>query len=248
MNQLVLFTANEYVKQFYQIKTKILIALAVLSTVAIGIVSFLINNNTGIQMVAPERFSIFVLELLTGFVMPVLTIFIGSEMLSSEFKDGTIKNLFALPISKSIIYLGKIFAGAIQIGIYLLIIGISSVAVSGVINGTEAFGNLGGFVVSYLGAFAFLVMILIITSCISLLMGSSGMAIVMNLFIWFGISAAGIFLSNLKGFLPTSFVNWYQPLVNGGNLAMALVPLAYMVSYCVIFIVAGMMIFERKEV
>jgi len=248
MNRLVLFTTNEYVKLFYQTKTKILMVLSVLSAVVIGIVSFLINNNTGVQMVAPERFPVFVLELLTGFVMPILTIFIGSELLSSELKDGTIKNLFALPISKSIIYLGKILAGAIEIGIYFLIIGISSIAVSGVINGTEAFGNLGGFVVSYLGAFVFLVMILIITSFFTLLMGSPGMAIVMNLFIWFGIGVAGIFLTNVKEFLPTSFVNWYQPLVNGVNLAMALPPLLYMVSYCVIFIIAGMMIFERKEV
>ncbi len=248
MNTLVLFTANEYVKIFYQTKTKILIALSVLSALTIGIVSFLINNNTGVQMVAPQRFPMFVLELLTGFVMPVLTIFIGSELLPSEFKDGTIKNLFALPISKSIIYIGKIFAGAIEIGIYLLIIGISSVAVSGVINGTEAFGNLGGLFVSYLGAFAFLVMVLIITSFFTMLINSPGMAIVMNLFIWFGISVAGIFLTNVKEFLPTNFVNWYQPLVNGVNLPMALPPLMYMLSYCVIFIIAGMMIFERKEV
>jgi ABC-type transport system involved in multi-copper enzyme maturation permease subunit len=248
MNQLVLFTANEYVKLFYQTKTKILIALSVLSALAIGIGSFIINNNTGIQMVAPERFPMFVLELLTGFVMPVLTIFIGSELLSSEFKDGTIKNLFALPISKSIIYLGKIFAGAIEIGIYLLIIGVSSIIVSGVINGTEAFGNLGGLFISYLGAFIFLIMLLIITSFVTLLVGSPGMAIVMNLFIWFGIGVTGIFLTNIKEFLPTSFTKWYQPLVNGVNLAMALPPLLYMISYCVIFIVAGMVIFERKEV
>jgi len=248
MNQLVLFTANEYVKLFYQTKTKILIALSVLSALAIGIGSFLINNNTGIQLVTPERFPMFVLELLTGFVMPVLTIFIGSELLSSEFKDGTIKNLFALPVSKSIIYLGKIFAGAIEIGIYLLIIGVSSIIVSGVINGAEAFGNLGGFFISYLGAFVFLIMILIITSFITLLVGSPGMAIVVNLFIWFGIGAIGIFLTNIKQFLPTSFVNWYQPLVNGVNLTMSLPPLLYMISYCVIFIIAGMMIFERKEV
>lgn len=248
MNRLILFTANEYVKLFYQTKTKILLVLSVLSAVVIGIFSYLVNNNTGVQMVSPERFPVFVLELLTGFVMPVLAIFTTSELLSSEFKDGTIKNVFALPITKSIIYLGKIFAGAIEIGIYLLIIGVSSVAISGAINGTEAFGNLTGIFISYLGAFVFLLMVLIITSFFTLLINSPGMAIVMNLFIWFGIGIAEIFLSNVKGFLPTSFVNWYHPLLNGVNLAMALPPFLYMISYCVIFIIAGMIIFERKEV
>lgn len=248
MNQLVLFTANEYVKLFYQIKTKILIGLSVLSALTIGIVSFIFSRNTGVQMVAPEQFPVFVLELLTSFVMPVLTIFIGTELLSSEFKDGTIKNLFALPISKSIMYLGKIFAGSIEIGIYLLVIFVSSIAVSGAINGFEAFGNLGGLFISYLGAFLFLVMILIITSFFTLLIGSPGLAIVLNLFIWFGMGVTGILLTNIKQFLPTSFVNWYKPLVNGVNWAMALPPLLYMISYCVIFIIAGMMIFERKEV
>jgi ABC-2 type transport system permease protein len=199
MKRLVLFTINEFVKLFYQTKTKILIALSIISVVAIGIVTFLINNNTGVQMISPERFPIFVLELLIGFVMPVLTIFIGSELLANEFKDGTIKNLFALPVSKSIIYVGKVLAGAIDIGTYLLTIGVSSLAVSGVLNGTEAFGNLGGFFVSYLGAFVFLVMILIITSFFTLLISSPGMAIVMNLFIWFGIGIGGMFLTNIKG-------------------------------------------------
>lgn len=248
MNSLVLFTKSEFIKLFYQAKTKILIALSIISVAAIGIFTFFISNNTGVQVVSPERFPVFVLELLIGFVMPVLTIFIGSELLANEFKDGTAKNLFALPVSKSIIYVGKVFAGAVVIGTYLLIIGGSSVAVSGVLNGTKAFGNLGGFLVSYLGAFVFLIMVLIITSFFTLLINSPGMAIVMNLFIWFGIGIGGMFLTNIKGFLPTSFVNWYQPLVSGGSLVMALVPLAYMISYCTIFIIAGMMIFERKEV
>ncbi len=248
MNRLVLFTKSEFIKLFYQAKTKVLIALSIISVVAIGIFTFLISNNTGVQVVSPERFPVFVLDLLIGFVMPVLTIFIGSELLANEFKDGTVKNLFALPVSKSIIYVGKVFAGAIVIGTYLFIIGASSVAVSGVLNGTEAFGDLGGFLVRYLGAFIFLIMVMIITSFFTLLINSPGMAIVMNLFIWLGIGFGGMFLTNVKGFLPTSFVNWYQPLVNGGNLVMALVPLAYMISYCTIFIIAGMMIFERKEV
>ena len=247
MNRLILFTANEYIKLLHQTKTRVMIALSILCPVAIGLVSILVKGNTGVQMVAPERFPIFVLELLTGFVMPILTIFIGSELVASEFKDGTIKNLFALPVSKSIIYLGKISAGALEIGTYLLILGASGVVFSAIINGAAAFGNIGGFFVSYLGTFAFLVMLLIISSFFTLLMGSPGMAIVVNMFIWFGIGFAGIFVAPVKAYLPMNFADWYQPLLSGVNSAMALPPLLYMISYCVLFMVAGTMIFERKE-
>ena len=248
MNTLISFVVDELKKLFYQTKTKILFALSVLIVLAIGIGSFLINSNVGVQMVSPERFPIFVLEILTGFVLPILTIFIGSELLSSEFKDTTIKNLFALPVSKSIIYIGKVLSGAVEIGVYLFIIGISSMTVSVAMSGPQAFGNLGGFIVSYLGVFIYLIMILIIASFVSLLVSSSGLAIVTNLFVWFGIGAVAMFFSNIKQFLPTTFASWYKPVVNGVNMTLALPPILYMISYCVIFMIVGLNIFERKEV
>ena len=247
MKMLIVFAADECKKLLLQAKIKIIIALSALSAVAVGLAGILVGNNTGIQMVAPGRFPVFVLELMTGFVMPVLAIFIGSE-LAGEFKDGSIKNLFALPVPKSIIYSGKIAASAAIIGICLLGMGISGTAVSGIINGAEAFGSFGGVVISYLGAFAFLVMVVIITSFFTLLTGSPGMAIIMNLFVWFGIGTASIFLTDIKSYLPMSFAHWYQPLVNGADPARALPPVLYMISYGIVFIAAGIMLFDRKEV
>ena len=248
MKKLIMFSGNEYKKLFMQIRTKIILALFVLCALVVGLVSFLINRNTGVQMTAPGQLPVFVLNLLTGLVLPVLAIFIASELFAGEFKDGTIKNVFALPVSKSIIYVGKLLAGAAVMGTCLLGLGISSVVAGVAVNGFEAFGNIGGVLVSYLGAFIYLLVALVIAGFISLLTGSPSMAIVVNLLIWLGLGFAGTFIAAVKGFLPTNFESWYQPLMNGVNMTAALPPLLFMISYGVVFIVTGMMIFEKKEV
>ena len=248
MNKLITFSINEYKKLFMQTRTKVILALFVLCALVVGLVSYLINVNTGVQMVAPGQFPVFVLNLLTGLVLPVLTIFIASELFAGEFKDGTIKNLFALPVSKSIIYLGKLLAGAAVIGTCLAALGVSSVVAGTAVNGFAAFESIGGALVSYLGTFVYLLVALVIAGFISLLTGSPSTAIVVNLLIWLGLGFAGTFVTAVKGFLPTNFVSWYQPLINGVNIAAALPPLLFMISYCVVFVVTGMMIFEKKEV
>ncbi len=248
MSSLITFSVDEYKKLLYQIKTKVIIALAVLYAVATGVGLFIAESNTGVEIVAPGRFPVFILELITGFALPVLTIFIGSELFAAEFKDATIKNLFALPVTKSIIYLGKLIAGAAMAGTCLLTLGISGLIVSLVIDGVVDFGGIGGMLVSYLGVFIFLSTILVIVSFFTLITGSPNMAIVINLLIWFVTGVAGTFLLSFRQFLPTSFSGWYQPLVNGTNITMALPALLYMLSYCIIFGVTGLLIFEKKEV
>lgn len=248
MSSLITFSVDEYKKLLYQTKTKVIIALTVLYAVAAGIVFFIAESNTGVEMIAPGRFPVFILELITGFVLPVLTIFIGSELFAAEFKDATIKNLFALPVTKSIIYLGKLIAGAAMAGTCLLTLGISGLIVNLVMNGVEAFAGIGGILVSYFGVFIFLSTILVIVSFFTLITGSPNMAIVINLLIWFVTGVAGTFLLSIRQFLPTNFSGWYQPLVNGTNIAMALPTLLYMLSYCIIFGITGLLIFEKKEV
>lgn len=248
MNKLITFSVDEYKKLLYQKKTKVIISLFVIYAMAIGIASLVIENNTGVKIVAPGRFSVFILELLTGFILPALTVYISSELYTAEFKDGTIKNLFALPVTKSIIYLGKILAGAALTATCLLALGISGLLVSIVINGTAAFAGIGSLFVSYFGAFIFLTAVLMIVSFFTLTTGSPNMAIAMNLLIWLVLGVAGTFLTSVRQFLPVSFSGWYQPLINGAGLTAALPAFLYMLSYCIIFAVAGLTIFERKEV
>ena len=248
MNKLTTFSADEYKKLLYQKKTKVIISLFAVYAIAIGIASLVIENNTGVKIVPPARFPVFILELLTGFILPVLTIYISSELFAAEFKDATIKNLFALPVTKSIIYLGKILAGMALTATCLLTLGISGLLVNIVINGTAAFAGIGSIFVSYFGAFIFLSTVLLIVSLFTLTTGSPNMAIAMNLLIWIVLGVAGTFLTSVRQFLPASFSGWYQPLVNGANLTTALPAFLYMLSYCIIFAVAGLIIFERKEV
>ncbi|MDF2988205.1 MAG: hypothetical protein K0R50_3715 [Eubacterium sp.] len=248
MNELITFSVNEYKKLFRQTKAKITIVLFALCSIAIGIGSIIIENNTGVKIVAPGRFPVFVLELLIGFVLPVLTIFICSELFAAEFKDSTIKNLFALPVTKSIIYLGKMLAGAAFTGTCLLMLSVSGIAVSAVINGTMAFESIGSILISYLGAFIFLGAVLSIVGFFTLIAGSPSIAIAINLLIWFVSGITGTFITGIRQFMPTSFSGWHQPLISGVNMTMALPPLLYMLAYCIIFAVAGLLIFERKEV
>ncbi len=248
MKNFINFSLGEYKKLIYQAKTKVILALTVLYAIAMGVVSFIIKNNTGVTVVSPERFPAFILEILSGLILPLFTILIVSELYAAEFKDATIKNLFALPVSKSIIYLGKIVAGAALIGTVILTLGISGLVMNVAINGSDAFSGIGMSFISYSGTFIFLTAVLFITAFFTLLTASPNIAVVMNLMIWFVMGLAGTFLAPVRQYLPTGFTQWYQPLVNGTNATTALPTLIYMLSYCVIFAVAGLIIFERKEV
>jgi Predicted membrane protein len=248
MERLLNFTIDEYKKLFSQAWTKVVMALSVAFVITVGLIGFYIDDNTRIHLVAPGEFPLLVLKLITGFVLPALAIFIASELLTSEFKDGTIKNLFALPVSKGIIYLGKMIAGVAALGTFLIAISVSSMVASTVINGFAAFGNMGGFIVSYIGIFIFLAMVLVITSLFSLFAGSPGMAIVMNLLLWLVLGTIGTLVPATERFLPTSFIGWYRPLISGANVIAVLYPLLFMLSYCVVFTVAGIMVFDKKEV
>lgn len=248
MNALITFTANEYKKLIKQRKSWIVLALFALCAAATGIGSFILENNTGVKMVAPGRFPVFVLELLIDFVLPIFTVFVCSELFAAEFKDGTIKNLFALPVTKSIIYLGKMLAGAAFAGTCLLTLEISGIAVGTVMNGAVTFESIGSILVSYLGAFIFLVAVLSMICFFTVITGSPGTSIAVNLLLWFVLGIAGTFVTAIRQFLPTSFSGWYQPLISGTNVTMALPPLLYMLAYCIVFSVAGLIIFEKKEV
>lgn len=248
MSSLITFSADEYKKLLYQTKTKVIIALSVLYAAAAGIALFITEFKTGVEMMVPGRFPVFVLEMITGFVLPVLIIFIGSELFAAEFKEATIKNLFALPVTKSIIYIGKLIAGAAFIGTCLLTLGVSGFIVDLIINGAGAFAGIGRMLVCYFGAFIFLSTVLVLVSFFTLITGSPNMSILVNLLIWIVTGVAGIFISSVRQFLPTSFSVWYQPLLNGNGISMALPALLYMLSYSIISGVTGLLIFEKKEV
>ncbi len=248
MNRLIIFSADEYKKLLRHTKIKVLLALTIIYSITMGIFRSVLENKTGIELMTPGRFPVFLLELLTGLALPVLLIFIGSELFASEFKDSTIKNLFALPVSKSIIYLGKLLAGAALLATILLTLAFSGLIVNTVISGLAAFTYVGSILVSYLGAFVYLVMVLLIVSFLTLLTGSPNMSIVISLLIWIVTGIAGTFVASVRPFLPTNFASWYQPIVNQTNFAAAVPELLYMLSYCVLFAVIGLIIFERKEV
>ena len=227
MNRLIIFSADEYKKLLHHTKIKVLLVLTVLYAIAIGLRRSFLENKTGIEIKSPGRFPVFILELLTGLALPVLVIFIVSELFAAEFKDLTIKNLFALPVTKSIIYLGKLLAGAALLATILLVLAFSGLLVTAIISGIAAFAYVGSILISYMGAFVYLVTVMVIVSFFTLLTGSPNMSIAVNLLIWIVTGVAGTFVTSVRPYLPTSFSYWYQPIVNQTNAAAAVPELLF---------------------
>lgn len=248
MSALLNFAKEEYKKTMLQNKIKIMIVFLIISSIAGGILYFFLKQNIGVEIVTAERYPVYILDILNSFILPLFVIVISSDLVTAELRDGTIKNMFALPINKSLIYAGKILSSVLIITMIVTIIGFICVLTSVIGYGMEVLGGIGAIVFSFLGTIAYLSLLLVISTFISLFIASPSTANFINILLWFGMRTVGVFFAPVQRFLPTSYINWYQPLINGDGLNAIIQPLMFMLSYFVIFLVLGILIFEKKDV
>src|SRR5690606_32516634 len=103
---------EELRKLFRGGKLKVLLSLSFL----IGIFIVFIGNRMGVD----DSLPLTAIELLRVIILPVFMVSLGSDIMISEFKDRTIKHGLKLPLSREVLYLGKLLAGWIAGALILL--------------------------------------------------------------------------------------------------------------------------------
>jgi ABC-type transport system involved in multi-copper enzyme maturation permease subunit len=239
IQQLTYLTGEELRKLFQGSKLKILLALSFL----IGVLFVLVGGSLGLN----GNLSLIALDLLSVVILPLFMVSLGSELMVSEWKDGTIKNMLKLPLSREMMYLGKLFAGWIVGALIVLSLFVPTFLGSLLLEGTSVLSTLGASIAEYAGAVIFCGLLLILSNSISLWVGNSGVGLLLSVVLWIAMSVIGLFEPELSRFFVTSYAEWIKPLLYRGDAGASLSMLLFMAAYYIIGTILGLIVFQRKE-
>ncbi len=247
MNTVIEITKGEWTKIMAKGKSKVLLVLVSLFAVGASIVYYIIQSQLNLTLIEGEQFSIWVLNRLMTLILPVILFMLVGDTFSGEFQEGTIKNVLSLPAKRNTLFVAKLLAIALYMLLILGIVGGISFVGTLVISGFSALTGLGSLIIAYLGAFMVLGVIEVMSALVALFLNSSSFALVLNLILWLTMGTAGVFISGLAPFLPTSYSSWYEPLIRNGNLKLMIPTLLYMISYYIILTIFGALKFQKRE-
>ncbi|WP_309122556.1 ABC transporter permease [Paenibacillus sp.] len=240
IRQLTYLTGEELRKLFRGSKLKVLLLLSFF----VGILFVL----TGGYFDLDGNVSLIALDLLLPVLLPLFMASLGSELMVTEWKDGTIKNALKLPLSREMMYLGKLAAGWAAGALIVLGVFVPTSLGDFLLRGMPALSALGATAAAYASAVVFCGLLLTLSNSVSLWSGSGGVGLVASVLIWMGMSVVGLLEPEYSRFFVTSYADWLQPLLRGGDVGASLTMLLFMAAYYIIGTILGMLAFQRKEI
>jgi ABC-2 type transport system permease protein len=250
MNNFRINLTNELNKQFSKKKTHALLGFTAAVPVVAALIGAFLKGSLGVMPVRGEDFPVYMLGIFAKYLLPLIIFMAAADIFAGELRNQSIKSVLLRPISRYKIYLSKLACIGVLILSLLGALFVSS-CISSVIMGddsrTIAAAIATGFL-QYLAAFLPLLMLGIMASFISLLTKSSTGALVTSLIIFVISTAVSIVLPSVSKLLPTSYTGWYMlfsplPASAAGILGIFM----FIVSYCIVFLTSGYLLFERKE-
>lgn len=173
-----------------------------------------------------------------NFLLPLTALYLGSGSISLDFRSGTIKNMYLLPVSREQIYLGKILSVQGVIGAILLLQWFITTGVSFVVE-----GSIQLHISNYLGAFMILLLVNLFAMTLTLFVKNVGLVILLSYGGYVGISIVSFYLPVMKVISPAYVMGNYGKLFSFGAIPLLLTVLAY---YIISF-VTGLFLFEKKD-
>lgn len=240
---------NEFEKIMSRKKTLAFMIFVVMAAALSSVLIPMFQNRFGILVVTASNFPVIILNLFTGFVLPLCILMVTVDLFSGEVQDRSMKLVIFRPISRFKIFLSKNLAVLLYIVFNLLIILLTTLVCEAL---TGMGGSYGGAVKS--GFTAFLVSILpqltlgIFAAFLCQFFRSSTAAIVTSLFILVAARIISLFFPLLSKVLFVNFFNWatlWMVGYNSGGRLLAMFML--MISYGLIFFASGFYLYDRKE-
>ena len=248
MNDWISYIQDELQKQFAKRQLKLLMGLALLIGIGSSWVKYNLLLQSNSALLQASVLPLTTLQLLSGFILPLFIFALGSELIISEFADGTIKNLFSLPLSRAQLFFGKLAAGMCSIAIILACVILPTMIADVFMQGLPSVSQVGSLLIGTLGILLFGGMILTLANTIAIWTKSAGNGMLIGVAAWIGMGPAAMFIQGIQRFLPNQFDHWYMPLIQGGDFLRVIAPLCFMLAYTVIFTVLGLYKFNTKEV
>lgn len=252
---------NELIKIVKQKKIFILAGVILAITLALVFVSFAVEEAPPIASGGQE----FPVSLLEGTVnlLPVLLIFMVSDMVAGEYNSGTLKLSLLYPVSRDRLLISKMMA-ILSMTVFLL----AFTLVTGYIVGVLAWGWEEGF--AYLGQEygagmgvlitlqSYLITVLPVFSLgilflfLSLLVKTSTAALGLSLVVFLAMSFLSDFLEVARPLLLTSYLNIFQFILlreESAELSRMIAPgFSVLVLGTAALVAASLCLFRRKDI
>ncbi|WP_051331031.1 ABC transporter permease [Aneurinibacillus terranovensis] len=248
MNSLSAGVRNETQKIFLRRKTFIFLFLTAAFPVASAVLFSFVQRKSGFTITDSVNFPLLVLGLVVNFLLPLFIFMTASDVFAGEEGDKTLKIVLTRPITRLNVFVSKNAAVGIFIIIHLAVIFVASFLSGLVLEGTGAMQGLGEGLKAYI--VSCIPMISLSFACIffAQFFKSASGALTTSIFIYLCIKGLPFILPKLAKFLPFSYTDWYTLWLGHtagiGNIFPAFM---YLLSYSILFFVAGFYLFDRKE-
>ncbi len=193
MKELLTLSHSEFEKIIGKRKSKILIIFLGIILLGMGGLYFYVENTLNLTSMSGSNFSVWTLGLLMGFILPFFAAMIIADSVAGESQNGTMTNVYALPVSRQTMYLSKIVASLYYVAIVVGIILGMTLLIGIITTGFSIFLSMGLILATYLKAIAALGLVIVGVGYLALWMKSSSMTLVTSMLLFVAMHTLGLF-------------------------------------------------------
>lgn len=247
MNHFYATTLNEVEKMFHRKKAifYLVITLLIPAVLAVGFSFF--QNRLG---VTPSLdFPVFNLGLFTNYLLPLFIFTLAADVFAGEVADHTLKLTLTRPVSRFQVFAAKNTAMVFYVALTLVVAYFISMVSWMILNGAGiTLGGVFNGLKAYTVALVPMLLVTLVASCLSQFFKSSSGALTTSLLVFLACWSLS-FISPLIGRLsPFHYTDWHL-LWLGQTTGWASIGIAFLflLSYSLLFFIAGFGLFDRKE-
>jgi ABC-2 type transport system permease protein len=235
---------NETSKLLSLRKYKALLVLTCLVSIAIGLLGSFSKGLIGLSL---SNTPLTVLSIATGFIIPLMIAMAAADLFTAEQENGSIRVILTRPVSRLSVFISKGLAILIFAILSLVVCLVTSLVCSLVLNGT-GLTSISEALLAYTVSIVPMLPIILFAVAVSQLCKNSSSTVMLSVFAYIIIIAAGLVFANLAPMLFSSYTGWYKLFIGAAMpITRILYAFVLLVAYILIFFAFGSWVFERKE-
>lgn len=225
----------------------VVLALATILIQQLGVIG--INMGLGLRAASSSNFPLLSLDLLCILILPLFTTLVVIDTFSSEFNNNTIKISFLKPITRIKLFVAKVIACAIFVGMILGVVLILSLIFGFIFNPTViSFGDIIKIFIAYIVTIIpFTVLILFIAMMSQYIKSPVGLFF-LCLLMYIILTVIAVVLPTIRNLVFIFNLNWYTIFINNPLSVARLFNISFqLIGYGAIFFAAAFSSFEKKS-
>ena len=244
MNMLKAGVQNEMAKLLSLKKYKAFLFFACLLSILTGLSE---GTAKGVLGLLSANTPLTILSIATSLILPLVIAMAAADLFTAEQENGSIKAAIARPVSRINIFTSKVLAIALYT-ILLLMVCFAASLVWGIAFNTTGLLDIVEMLIAYAVSTVPIVPVILFAVAVSQLCKSSSSTVMLTIFGYIILLAAGTVFPRIYPMLFTSYTNWYKLFIGVAMPVTSILNvLALLAAYALILFAAGSWTFESKE-